>query len=203
MANILVADAGAGLTADEVLEKLKSGKTYVYLARNLMPAQADAIMEKIGALFDDDHIDAVVTERQDMRQYPDGSASAALVGGTDFDGNGLSGVEAKFDTKLAGKDGERVVDVDARHVIIPGSARDEVDAVDGMDIKPDHRLRPAVHDPADAHQGGGQLARQIGLRGGHAGRRRADPGDGLLRSRARARRRPATRRSPTPSNPVR
>jgi cell division protein FtsI (penicillin-binding protein 3) len=100
-----------------------------------MPAQADAIMEKIGALFDDDHIDAVVTERQDIRQYPDGSASAALVGGTDFDGNGLSGVEAKFDTKLAGKDGERVVDVDARHVIIPGSARDEVDAKDGMDIK--------------------------------------------------------------------
>ncbi|MET0966655.1 MAG: penicillin-binding protein 2 [Nakamurella sp.] len=135
VANILVADAGAGLTVDEVLDKLKSGKTYVYLARNLMPAQADAIMEKIGALFDDDHIDAVVTERQDIRQYPDGSASAALVGGTDFDGNGLSGVEAKFDTKLAGKDGERVVDVDARHVIIPGSARDEVDAKDGMDIK--------------------------------------------------------------------
>jgi cell division protein FtsI (penicillin-binding protein 3) len=135
VANILVADAGAGLTVDEVLDKLKSGKTYVYLARNLMPAQADAIMKKIRALFDDDHIDAVVTERQDIRQYPDGSASAALVGGTDFDGNGLSGVEAKFDTKLAGKDGERVVDVDARHVIIPGSARDEVDAKDGMDIK--------------------------------------------------------------------
>jgi cell division protein FtsI (penicillin-binding protein 3) len=135
VANILVADAGAGLTVDDVLEKLKSGKTYVYLARNLMPAQADAIMEKIGALFDSEHIDAVVTERQDIRQYPDGSASAALVGGTDFDGNGLSGVEAKFDTKLAGKDGERIVDVDARHVIIPGSARDEVDAKDGMNIK--------------------------------------------------------------------
>jgi cell division protein FtsI (penicillin-binding protein 3) len=134
VANILVADAGADLTADEIMTKLTSGKTYVYLARNLMPAQADAIMAKISALFDIDHRDAVVTERQDIRQYPDGSASAALVGGTDYDGNGLSGVEAKFDTKLAGKDGDRVVDVDARHLIIPGSARDEKPAVDGMDV---------------------------------------------------------------------
>src|SRR4029077_19728088 len=111
-----------------------SGKTYVYLARNLMPAQADALMEKITPLFDVDHRDAVVTERQDLRQYPDGSASAALVGGTDYDGNGLSGIEAKFDTKLAGKDGHRVGDVDAPRVISPGSSRDEQAAVDGTDV---------------------------------------------------------------------
>jgi cell division protein FtsI (penicillin-binding protein 3) len=134
VANILVTDVGGGLTSEEIMTKLTSGKTYVYLARNLMPAQADAVMDKITELFDADHQDAVVTERQDLRQYPDGSASAALVGGTDYEGNGLSGVEAKFDTKLSGKDGERVVDVDARHIIIPGSSRDEVPAADGLDI---------------------------------------------------------------------
>ena len=133
VAQILVSDVG-GVTVDEIMTKLKSGKTYVYLARNLMPAQADAVMTKIGALFDVDHRDAVVTERQDLRQYPDGSASGALVGGSDYDGNGLSGVEAKFDTKLAGKNGDRVVDVDARHLIIPGSQRDDQPAVDGMNI---------------------------------------------------------------------
>jgi len=126
--------SGGTLTTDDVMAKLTSGKTYVYLVRNLMPAQADAMMEKIAPLFDTDHRNAVVTERQDLRQYPDGSASAALVGGTDYDGNGLSGVEAKFDTKLAGKDGSRVVDVDARHMIIPGSARDQVDARNGTDV---------------------------------------------------------------------
>lgn len=134
VASIIVAGGGGALTVDEVMAKLTSGKTYVYLVRNLMPAQADAIMEKIAPLFDTDHRNAVVTERQDLRQYPDGSASGALVGGTDYDGNGLSGVEAKFDTKLAGKDGSREVDVDARHMIIPGSARDQVDARDGMDV---------------------------------------------------------------------
>jgi len=133
VAAIIVAGAGGSVTAADVLTKLKSGKTYVYLVRNLMPAQADAMMAKITPLFGTE-LDAVVTERQDLRQYPDGSASAALVGGTDYDGNGLSGVEAKFDTKLAGKDGSRVVDVDARHMIIPGSARDQVDARDGMDV---------------------------------------------------------------------
>jgi len=134
VAAILVSDVGNGLTSDEIISKLTSGKTYVYLARNLMPAQADAVMGKISELFDKDHLDAVVTERQDLRQYPDGFASAALVGGTDYDGNGLSGVEAKYDTKLSGKDGERVVDVDARHLIIPGSSRDEVPATNGLDI---------------------------------------------------------------------
>ena len=134
VAAILVSDVGNGLTSDEIMGKLTSGKTYVYLARNLMPAQADAVMEKISEHFDKDHLDAVVTERQDLRQYPDGFASAALVGGTDYDGNGLSGVEAKYDTKLSGKDGERVVDVDARHLIIPGSSRDEVPATNGLDI---------------------------------------------------------------------
>jgi len=134
VADILVADVGSGLTADEIMAKLTSGKTYVYLARDLMPAQADAIMEKIAPLFDDDHQDAVITERQDVREYPDASASSAVVGSTDYDGNGLSGFEAKYDTKLAGKDGERVVDVDARHLIIPGSARDETPTVDGMNV---------------------------------------------------------------------
>ncbi len=134
VAEILVANVGNGLTADEIMAKLRSGKTYVYLARDLMPAQADAIMARIGPLFDDDHQDAVVTERQDVREYPDNSTSSAVVGSTDYDGNGLSGFESKFDTKLAGKDGERVVDVDARHLIIPGSAREETPAVDGMDV---------------------------------------------------------------------
>jgi len=134
VAAILVDDARGGLTVDDVMAKLTSGKTYVYLARNLMPAQADAIMKKIGPMFDQQHQNAVVTERQDLRQYPDGSASAALVGGTDYDGNGLSGIEAKFNTKLSGKSGGRVVDVDAGGMIIPGSARDQVDATDGTDI---------------------------------------------------------------------
>lgn len=134
VADILVADVGNGLAEGDIMAKLTSGKTYVYLARGLMPAQADAVMEKISPLFDADHQNAVVTERQDVREYPDNAASAAVVGSTDFDGNGLSGFESKFDTKLAGKDGERVVDVDARHLIIPGSARDETTTVDGMDV---------------------------------------------------------------------
>ncbi len=134
VADILVAEVGDGLTEADLMAKLTSGKTYVYLARGLMPAQADAVMDKISPLFDADHQDAVVAERQDVREYPDNAASSAVVGNTDYDGNGLSGFESKFDTKLAGKDGERVVDVDARHLVIPGSARDETATVDGMDV---------------------------------------------------------------------
>ena len=57
-------------------------------------------------MFDIDHRDAVVTERQDIRQYPDGSASAAVIGGTDYDQNGLSGIEAILAATTSPQSGE-------------------------------------------------------------------------------------------------
>ncbi len=130
-----VASTGAPVTEADILEKLQSSRTYVYLARNLLPEQAAAMMKEISPLFDQAHINAVATERQDMREYPDNSAMAAIVGNTDYDGNGLSGIESKWDTRLAGKDGTRTVDVDATHLVIPNSTRDQVPAVDGMDVQ--------------------------------------------------------------------
>ncbi|MBM9469245.1 peptidoglycan D,D-transpeptidase FtsI family protein [Nakamurella leprariae] len=121
-------------TADALMDKLSSDSRYVYLARGLMPAEADVIIEQMAAVLDDDQINAVVTERQDIREAQTGSAAAAIVGTVDFDGNGLSGIESKFDGKLSGEDGSREVDVDARSGIIPGSARNEVAATDGVDI---------------------------------------------------------------------
>jgi cell division protein FtsI (penicillin-binding protein 3) len=123
-----------GLTADAVMAELTSGRGRVYLARGLMPAQAEIIEAERKKIFSATDQDALVMERMDLRQSTADSPSSAIVGGTDPDGNGVSGVEAKFDAQLAGKDGLRTVDVDAHGRVIPNTARNETPAQNGTDL---------------------------------------------------------------------
>ncbi|PRC54486.1 cell division protein FtsI, partial [Mycobacterium sp. ITM-2017-0098] len=67
-----------------VLKKLRSNETFVYLARAVDPAISDAIPTKFPE---------VGSERQDLRQYPGGVLAANIVGGIDWDGHGLLGLE--------------------------------------------------------------------------------------------------------------
>ncbi|AZI59416.1 penicillin-binding protein 2 [Nakamurella antarctica] len=133
VADILVAALGPAVSADAIMEQLLSGKKYVYLAKNLMPAQTDAIMADIRTVTKD-QVNAVVTERQDIRQYPDGGVARSIVGNTGWDGHGTMGIEVMYDSVLSGTDGSRVADVDARGGVIPGTNRDEVPAKNGTDI---------------------------------------------------------------------
>ncbi|MEO3759108.1 penicillin-binding protein 2 [Mycobacterium sp. B14F4] len=108
-----------------VLKKLKSNETFVYLARAVDPAVADAITTKFPE---------VGTERQDLRQYPGGALAANIVGGIDWDGHGLLGLEDSLDAVLAGTDGSITYDRGSDGVVIPGSYRNRHDAVDGSTV---------------------------------------------------------------------
>lgn len=108
-----------------VLKKLRSNETFVYLARAVDPAIADAIttdFPEVGA------------ERQDLRQYPGGSLAANIVGGIDWDGHGLLGLEDSLDSVLAGTDGSVTYDRGSDGVVIPGSYRNRHDAVNGSTV---------------------------------------------------------------------
>ncbi|BBY30536.1 peptidoglycan D,D-transpeptidase FtsI family protein [Mycolicibacterium sediminis] len=112
--------------APTLLKKLSGRDSFVYLARAVDPAIAQAIMTKypeIGA------------ERQDIRQYPGGSLAANIVGGIDWDGHGLLGLEDSLDSKLAGTDGAVTYDRGSDGVVIPGSYRNRHDAVDGATVE--------------------------------------------------------------------
>ncbi|ULE32126.1 peptidoglycan D,D-transpeptidase FtsI family protein [Mycobacterium sp. IDR2000157661] len=111
--------------AATVLKKLKSDETFVYLARAVDPAVADAITTKFPE---------VGTERQDLRQYPGGSLAANIIGGIDWDGHGLLGLEDSLDAVLAGTDGSITYDRGSDGVVIPGSYRNRHDAVDGSTV---------------------------------------------------------------------
>ena len=109
-----------------VLKKLRSNETFVYLARSVDPAIADAIttdFPEVGA------------ERQDVRQYPGGALAANIVGGIDWDGHGLLGLEDSLDSVLAGTDGSVTYDRGSDGVVIPGSYRNRHDAVNGSTVE--------------------------------------------------------------------
>jgi cell division protein FtsI (penicillin-binding protein 3) len=109
-----------------VLRKLRSNESFVYLARAVDPAIATAIM---------DEFPEVGSERQDLRQYPGGSLAANMVGGIDWDGHGLLGLEDSMDSVLAGTDGSLTYDRGSDGVVIPGSYRNRHDAVDGSTVQ--------------------------------------------------------------------
>ncbi|PRC44678.1 cell division protein FtsI, partial [Mycobacterium sp. ITM-2017-0098] len=76
----------------------------------------------------------VGSERQDLRQYPGGVLAANIVGGIDWDGHGLLGLEDSMDSVLAGTDGSVTYDRGSDGVVIPGSYRNRHDAVNGSTV---------------------------------------------------------------------
>ena len=109
-----------------VIKKLRSNETFVYLARAVDPAVALAISDKYPE---------VGAERQDLRQYPGGSLAANVVGGIDWDGHGLLGLEDSMDSVLAGTDGSLTYDRGSDGVVIPGSYRNRHQAVNGSTVQ--------------------------------------------------------------------
>ncbi|MBU3751919.1 MAG: penicillin-binding protein 2, partial [Mycobacterium sp.] len=112
--------------APTVLKKLRSNETFVYLARAVDPGIAEVIT---------DRYPEVGAERQDLRQYPGGSLAANVVGGIDWDGHGLLGLEDAMDSVLAGTDGSITYDRGSDGVVIPGSYRNRHRAVDGSTVQ--------------------------------------------------------------------
>ena len=112
--------------AATLLKKLRSNETFVYLARAVDPGIATAITKKYPE---------VGAERQDLRQYPGGSLAANVVGGIDWDGHGLLGLEDSMDSALAGSDGSITYDRGSDGVVIPGSYRNQHEAVNGSTVQ--------------------------------------------------------------------
>ncbi|WP_442790575.1 peptidoglycan D,D-transpeptidase FtsI family protein [Nocardia sp. NBC_01329] len=115
-----------GPKESELLDKLRSDQTFVYLARNVDPRKADEITAEFPEIG---------TERQDPRDYPGGSLAANIVGATGWDGHGRVGLEASLDSALAGTDGSYTYDRGSDGAVIPGSVRDRQPAVDGNNVE--------------------------------------------------------------------
>jgi cell division protein FtsI (penicillin-binding protein 3) len=113
-----------GVNAHDLARKLQSrnDREFVYLRRLMPPEAAKAVL----AL----DIPGVNAQREYKRYYPDGAATAHVLGFTNIDDHGQEGLELAYDGWLAGKPGEKrvirdrlgriVENVEQIHAPVPG-----------------------------------------------------------------------------------
>lgn len=110
----------------EVKSRLsKDEKNFVYIKRQV----DEDTSKKIAALG----IKGIYQRKEYLRQYPEGSAVAHIVGFTDVEDKGQEGMERTFNAQLAGRTGSRRVIRDRLGRVVE-SIGDEVPPMDGKDI---------------------------------------------------------------------
>ncbi|WP_300296160.1 penicillin-binding protein 2 [Ferrovibrio sp.] len=113
-----LAQALPELATGEVQAKLISGKSFVWLKRGLTPREQYEV-NRLG-------IPGLYFHNEQRRVYPQGPLAVHVLGYTDIDGKGISGVEQYFDEQLrdpsrTGDPLELSIDLRVQHVV-----RDEV-----------------------------------------------------------------------------
>ena len=76
----------------DLLEKLTSDRSFVWVKRGLTPRQQEAV-NRLG-------LPGFYFQREERRVYPQGSLTAHVVGFADVDNHGLAGIEQSFDETL-------------------------------------------------------------------------------------------------------
>jgi cell division protein FtsI (penicillin-binding protein 3) len=76
----------------DLVEKLTSGRSFVWIKRGLTPRQHEAV-NRLG-------LPGFEFQREERRVYPQGRLTAHIVGFADVDNHGLAGIEQSFDETL-------------------------------------------------------------------------------------------------------
>ena len=118
--------AALELDRDELLEKLTSDKTFVFIARQVEWNMAEPVtkLEQPGIYW--------YTEPK--RVYPAGSMAAQVVGFVDIDNQGIEGLEFGYDEELSGLPGRLEAEQDPQGRLITFGEYDVVPAIPGSDL---------------------------------------------------------------------
>lgn len=115
-----------GGAPDDYEAKLNKDSGFVYIARRVDMGKAKKVealeLEGIGLLEDS------------RRVYPSRDLAAQVLGFVGVDGQGLAGIEKRYDSVLGGKPGVLLDERDPFGRPIPGGVRKNVPPVDGRDI---------------------------------------------------------------------
>jgi len=101
-------------------------KTFVWLKRQVEEPVAKRIAE-LG-------LKGIHQDAGFKRQYPDGEATAHVIGFTNIENTGLEGMELTFEKHLLGRAGSRRVIKDGKGRVVE-DVRDKVPAIDGKDLQ--------------------------------------------------------------------
>jgi cell division protein FtsI (penicillin-binding protein 3) len=110
-----IADVFRELDRADLTGKLSSGKKFLWIKRNLSPTQQQAVLNQ--------GVPGMHFMRTEHRVYPDGSLLAHVIGGTDIDNIGISGIEKVFDESLRGSTEPLKLSLDVK---IQYAVRDEL-----------------------------------------------------------------------------
>ena len=131
------------MTPSQLQPDLTGERRYVLIAKDITPEtwrqvnQAikdyntqilktkDGISKRIGGF---------VPERSFIRDYPSGKLTSSLIGITNDQGNGASGIESSLNSLLAGTNGKYIY-ANGRGNIIPGSEQVSVEAKSGTSVR--------------------------------------------------------------------
>jgi len=162
-----VARSIASLTGEkysEVIEKLRSDKPFVWLARGVGDETAAKVKQAA--------LPGIVTPPEFKRVYPQGTVAGNILGRVDRDGKGLAGIELGFNGLLSAANMKLTVRRDARGKLLPASLPG-ADDDEGMFSKiPDllfssqlaHASSRAEQDEALVRNEGGSLVLSIDAR---------------------------------------
>ena len=115
-----------GGRAESVERQLRGGKSFVYLARQVV----DTDINRMGEV----NYAGVFQHVETRRQYPLGGLAGQLIGHTNLDNHGSEGVERAFDAMLRERDGSLLGYVDARGKQVPGRQRQREEPEHGRSI---------------------------------------------------------------------
>lgn len=123
-----------GLNAAE-LEKALSEKTrFVWVKKQLMPAEAESLRQK--------NIKGIFFENDLIRIYPGRDLAAQVIGFTGADGKGLEGLEYNYDTVLSGRDARITITKDGNgRLFDTGQRLDEKYAGDSLVLTVDGTIQ--------------------------------------------------------------
>jgi cell division protein FtsI (penicillin-binding protein 3) len=94
-------------SADEIQTKLRSSRSFVWIARKLAPEQ----VERIQSL----NLRGIYFQKESRRFYPKRELAAHVLGYVDIDEVGRGGIEYALDKQIRSKPGRLLILADARH----------------------------------------------------------------------------------------
>ncbi|HWC68655.1 MAG TPA: penicillin-binding protein 2 [Acidimicrobiales bacterium] len=112
--------------AATLTERLSTDAEFVYVARQVDDVVAQQVLDL--------ELPGLAGYAEPKRFYPNGSLAAGVLGATDPDGNGISGLELLYDEVLAGEPGELIRERSSRGNTIPTGRFELVPARAGDDL---------------------------------------------------------------------
>ncbi len=116
-----------GMSKDDIRAKAAKSSRYEFLKRKVDKTVAD----KVNAFIKEEKLSCIGVDPDTQRIYPHNDLAASVIGFTNYDGNGIYGLEKYYDEYLSGINGKIISAKDGRGADMPYRYEQNFPASDG------------------------------------------------------------------------